>query len=851
VRRVFFLPGLGRQGWFMGTHRPVLSQADPPMNFRFNRLASTWRLTASVVAVRAGLIVLLLTGGATGLRAQDKFDQDDFLSRKKWYVTFTLSLKGKGVATRLEGSDRWSTKWDILREVNGTFELDDVGQNGTRSSTLAQGERYQGRYISWDVDTGLSSVNYLVADRVEHNSETDAVTGAATEATGFTKFAGAGSTKIGRTKELKCDLKDRVFDFDFGGLRNWNREPNAKPLKLTGEYHDKTPATRGHHDIVHPLEEFGIFGMLPEIMPLQDQLLRRPLVLKQGKINFTVSVPVVKLPSFPFHRGSIPGGSEKFNQWTTEGGPPLTLSLEVSISPTPPSRARLVLEPEASYRSGDDSWRPLCSASESKAGNSLKVNWRIEEEGGDPAKPTKISRVVFSLLNTSKEPGVCMNYPLQPMLPADFDLKFASGAESSPAEERASDGQKLKLTSTKVDARKGTIAVDCFDSGATGVLVAEAELEDGRVVKATIGDSSESQLMIPDFEPGVSWIATGWRNKHAAGKKDDADDEDFPKGDGQRGDGLTVWEEYRGFWVGGRWDGDCDPKTKDLFVDNPLRGVTQGGIWMFASITELRIHDLLTKDEHRADRVFNFNRGSRPHLVDQHCLVIAKGGLEDKTEGAAVAAASLATAVSGVDFPGPPKNTKEVSYLSIMLVPPLDRAEVEAKLQRFARVDWAICHELGHGLGIRHHGDKDGGFSTWTFHKNAAGEPINTINGKDVIVKDEQTGKFMIPTDFMSPLTEGKPWEIWIGEPNGQMSGNDTCVMRYVLPSMYRSKTDPNVFYFFRNEDKFGNRLCSSPEGTGVNLASRKPQARYGDADQGRGDCAHKFVVSDHWDKIQ
>jgi hypothetical protein len=47
-----------------------------------------------------------------------------------------------------------------------------------------------------------------------------------------------------------------------------------------------------------------------------------------------------------------------------------------------------------------------------------------------------------------------------------------------------------------------------------------------------------------------------------------------------------------------------------------------------------------------------------------------------------------------------------------------------------------------------------------------------------------------------------------------------------------------------------GNRLCRSPAGTGVNMPTHAPQSRYFGADQGRGDCVHKFVVSDRWEKI-
>src|SRR5688572_2710041 len=92
--------------------------------------------------------------------------------------------------------------------------------------------------------------------------------------------------------------------------------------------------------------------------------------------------------------------------------------------------------------------------------------------------------------------------------PADFDLKFpvapstAAYPVAPPGCEVAMDGQKLTLLDALVQAGKGSIAVECFDFGATGVLVAEALLDDGRVLKSVVDETNESQLMIPDFELG-------------------------------------------------------------------------------------------------------------------------------------------------------------------------------------------------------------------------------------------------------------------------------------------------------------------------------------------------------------
>ena len=777
--------------------------------------------------------------------AKDVFDKDDFLSRKKWYVTFTFSLAGKGEATRTDGNEHYMTSWSILREVSGSFEFDKVGQDGPRKSVLAKGERYQGRYISWRVPEGLSTVTYQVFDRVVHKSVEHGEGGAETNTSGYTKFVGQGTMQLGGSRELKCDLKDMVFDFDFNGIDGRNDGLGLKSLRLSGEVHVFTPVTKVGEDITYPLEEFGIRGALPEIGPLLPQLVSRKLQLSGDRILINASMPVEALPFFPSHSGSNPGGPEYFNGRTTAGGPPLLLSLDVIISPTPPSRAKLILKPR-DY----ETWRPECSDSEDKPGNMLEVGWRVEEEGGDPSKPAKVHRLVFSLLNTSKEPGVCMNYPLVPKMPADFDLKFPRPAALSASYAVASDGQKLTLEDKMVRAGHGSIGVECYDAGATGVLVAEAELEDGRVLKAVIEGTPETQLMIPDYEPGVSWIARDWRAKNAPGKRDDADDENNPVGDGQRGDGLTVWEEYRGFWAHGRWEGG-DPTTKDLFVFNGIGGQAQHGLWLFGSITGLRVHDQLAPGEIKSDRVINFNHGARPHLVDQHCVAVTEGGFETTGEDGVVTSGSICNITNGANFPGPPKNTREVSILPSMLagVTPLTQFR-NGETYAIAGADRTICHELGHALGIRHHGDKDLGLQIWTYRRNDHGDPIIYVGGAAVRVRSEETDNLMDPLELFGGKKPGEPMLVWTGERHGQHAGDVACVLRYVIARAYRSQSEPDLLYYHSHGEIKGNRLCTSPAGTGVNMPTHDPQSRYFGADADRGDCTHKFVVSDHWEKI-
>lgn len=773
---------------------------------------------------------LLLLSALLVSPSPQEFDKDAFRSRKKWYVSFTFRLAGKSEAAKTRNKDRFKTTWQILREVSGEFVLTEVKSDA------------KGRIIKWDVSTGVSDVLWRIDDKVSHESVTLGEAGAETIVKGFSKLAGTGPTKLGRDKELKCDLQDMTFEFDLNGLRVLGKPLPGDPgnLILTGEYHSNTPATKVTKDETYPIAKIPMAtGLLPKLTEtLRRQLFTRKLELIKDGLTIAVEEPQVPLPFFPAHPGTTWGGRERFNDMTTDGGAPLTLSLDIRLSPTPPSKAVLILKPL-----GYDAWRPLCSASETVKGNDLQIEWRVDDEGGDPARPPKVERVAFALLNTSRLPGVCMNWPLQPASPPDADLRFPAGTDVSP------DGQKKVLTGAPAAAGRGTVQVDCFDAGATAELVAEATLDDGRILKATVEKTGDAALQIPDVFDGVSGIARCWTR--ANGRRAREDDEDKPQGDGQKGDGLTVWEEYRGFWIGGKWQ-DCDPGIKDLFIYNQVGDAAYPGILLFETATGLHVHQQLAEGEFRADRVINFNTGSRPHEVDQHCLLVVSGGFDEKDSSLGKISGSMAVSVEGKRN-GPPKNTRYVSLKPSMLDKSIpERQERNGESYLVARADNTVAHELGHAVGIRHHGDhKDLGYRTWKLEQVPTGGFVIWADGEQVFVRSEKSG-FIIPPAELFKDPDGERL-VWIGEQKGMMSGDDRCFMRYTHARAYRSLTDPKTLYYHGETEVVGRTLCSSTAGAGVNEKGRKPQPRYGNADEEarRGDCLHRFVISDRWEPKQ
>src|SRR4051812_6681902 len=76
----------------------------------------------TITLVLGAIVSVVFVHGAPP--SPDAFDKDAFRSRKKWYVTFVLSLHGIGDVKKVDGKDYIKTKWNIRREVSGTFEFD-------------------------------------------------------------------------------------------------------------------------------------------------------------------------------------------------------------------------------------------------------------------------------------------------------------------------------------------------------------------------------------------------------------------------------------------------------------------------------------------------------------------------------------------------------------------------------------------------------------------------------------------------------------------------------------------------------------------------------------------------------
>lgn len=387
-------------------------------------------------------------------------------------------------------------------------------------------------------------------------------------------------------------------------------------------------------------------------------------------------------------------------------------------------------------------WRPKGSiADPSKPGNALTARAVLKSKTGKTKVLPEVERFRFELLDTSREPGVCLNWPLGAK-DEDYDLKFADLASGSSAEQLAAvrkffsdwgmassgdydlanmppgaiprmsfaevseDGQKAELTEPPKDGTGhpfAEVAIESYDFGAKSELRVTCILKDGRELLGLMkGEGGEQDLVRLPKRAGPEWIAENWRKKNDVMNLAASDDDEKVDGQPLNGDGYTLYEEYRGWAVNGKHL-EGDPKAKDFFVLNMIGADGRPGIELFEDLSKLRVHSKLRRGEmSQGERLMNGNHRDAPHRVDQHGVWVktfTRSTLGDTGADTPMTKAGVA---------GRPGITKGVGILG------RDNSEsafnkpynLPAQDAIFA-YDRAIAHELLHSVGVEHHGPPD------------------------------------------------------------------------------------------------------------------------------------------------
>ncbi len=545
-------------------------------------------------------------------------------------------------------------------------------------------------------------------------------------------------------------------------------------------------------------------------------------------------------------------------------------------------------------------WRPEgnIDAPKRAGGPGLQVIAVLRSKDPKKKTPPEIAELSFSLTNTSTEPGVCNNWPLNAR-DKDPDMRLAVPDGLAAVASIDSDGRILayeQLIPVQVNGQQeqgGIARIDSYDFGGRTVLRVFARLRDGRQIMGEFDghpDGMVSAVELPYAKSG-GWTAESWLKAKAPGLREDRDDsEKTPEGDGHPGDGFTLYEEYRG-WVVDRRHVEGDPKRKELFVQNLGESAILNGVTLFEVLTDLKVHRLKDTEMNSRTRRMNANRQNGPTKVEQHGIVIRtdpslRGGQTDMINAAANA------------LPGRPKFVKQIRVGP--RTPPEGNLAPPTVKSIAGFHESMVAHELLHAVGVEHHGDGDGklslGFRFADDPRYPSSEPgfWRTVDYVDipVTVLEEKTGenyaRKIAPgmeeaREFMRKLageqfaasevsaraarqgyefkhTVEQSVEIaindqtsfWtkdnyeVGAWQGQGSGDVGCVVRYYFSTLFEKRGDGRTFYRVApGSEPIGGYICSSAEGTGINDAQHSPQSRYGPAATGRGDCRAQICVND------
>lgn len=464
------------------------------------------------------------------------------------------------------------------------------------------------------------------------------------------------------------------------------------------------------------------------------------------------------------------------------------------------AKPELIITPYSENADYND-WMPEPGTDEVTKGNDLNIELHLQDIGGG-SSTVKAKSFELRLINTSKQPGICLNAPFTPPAPK-HDLRFLpqDGATVSP------DGQFIKIPCD--DGENGEAVIASFDGGGWTVLNAEAILENNTRIKGVLmQDKSKKDIPIPKNNTGGK-IAERWLADN--GNPGEMDDEETSPGNTNNGDGLSAYEEYRGFIAEGRYK-RLDPQVKELGIkikktDLPIFG---DGLKKFENVTGFKAV-LFYENEIPVNRRINQN-GAYANIYKQFALNLEKGSLPARQMAKAFGSPGTPSVVNPVRFdPGQisqayQDNQADAGSMNTTL--PYSEKEFTAHI---------VAHELAHGVNAAHHGSIDPvDLASNTIDTNSIPRPVPFVrvfryNG----------------TEFTYPCVIGGT----TGVPGNAESGDLSCIMCETSLCSWVAHETPTVTFFYEVPIiPLGNRLCTFSNGTGINAGGKY----FGDAPGGK-----------------
>ncbi|MBP8274798.1 MAG: hypothetical protein KAY59_10225 [Acidobacteria bacterium] len=260
------------------------------------------------------------------------------------------------------------------------------------------------------------------------------------------------------------------------------------------------------------------------------------------------------------------GGSITGTITHRDEGNGLVVTSQWSLTPAETENYEVLIEPVGNY----DKWLPEGHltevADEATGANSIQFRVMFQKVGGGTPSQTPES-FTFDLLDTSREPGVALNYPLGADADRRHDLRFHEG--DGRFSEVSEDGQQAITESP--DDLDFKVTVHSYDFGAYGQLRVTATMAGGHEILGRFVPTGRERIPIPRDDDGDR-VADDWEAQYGVGGDAVGSDNDAkPTGQASPGDGIPLFEEYRGFVrLKGRGTERAhirtDPTLKSLFV---------------------------------------------------------------------------------------------------------------------------------------------------------------------------------------------------------------------------------------------------------------------------------------------
>jgi hypothetical protein len=572
--------------------------------------------------------------------------------------------------------------------------------------------------------------------------------------------------------QLKIDFKAGTYDLTIG---------TSDPIEMTSTSAGKT----------RKLTQRAVRG--------QAVVKGQPLPTDKDVLTGQIPIePGSDVPGLDIQGGTV----NSYVQWTLSPDELPALELDVDIP-------------------GYAAWLPEGKEDGIGVGNTLEIKAELRAKSGGTLTE-KCVRIGFHLLEASREPGSAMNAPAKVDVD-ELDLRFDAALNA---------GMDISMEGRKALANnpglRATAKLSCRDFGAFGELTVYAHTDLGRYVEGTMSLlPGETRIRLPKRDR-TSKIADAWKKSPAA---DDVDADAQPPGPKTPGDGLTLYEEYRGFFVGGTHV-RTDPDKRDLFVlTRTNHAKVMAGITMFKTASGLEVH-VDTNEQLLKDRRVNYN--SRTGFGGAQHGVVIMGFTPARTKQAS--AVRLAGAGAGT-----PKEFKHVEISSDAPTVPAPTAKWSGATVTGPDVlASTLAHELGHTVNVAHHGDVGDYDALWKVRTAASG------SGYDV--KEVVNG---VETPITVIREDGKPYpwmkvedlKVSIGAPGGVYSGVWDCLMRYDNANAYVLSTNASVRVDMHADEIVGTSFCAGKKGTGANDAARAPYDRFRDSIN--GNCLEQIRVKD------